>query len=78
MIVRSLPETLLGENMCGIVGCILKDREAAPILLECVKKLEYRGYDSAGIALLDGQPGSDIAHQLLHTHYHERFPKGIR
>ena len=36
--------------MCGIVGCILKDKEAAPILLECVRKLEYRGYDSVGIA----------------------------
>ena len=37
--------------MCGIVGCILKDDEdAAPVLLECVKKLEYRGYDSVGIA----------------------------
>ena len=36
--------------MCGIVGCILKDQEAAPVLLDCVKKLEYRGYDSVGIA----------------------------
>lgn len=36
--------------MCGIVGCILKDKEAAPVLLECVRKLEYRGYDSVGIA----------------------------
>ncbi len=39
--------------MCGIVGCILKDKESAPVLLECVKKLEYRGYDSVGIATLD-------------------------
>ncbi|MDP1552540.1 MAG: glutamine--fructose-6-phosphate transaminase (isomerizing) [Methanobacteriaceae archaeon] len=36
--------------MCGIVGCILKDEKAAPVLLDCVKKLEYRGYDSIGIA----------------------------
>lgn len=37
--------------MCGIVGCILKDNEdAAPVLLDCIKKLEYRGYDSVGIA----------------------------
>jgi glutamine---fructose-6-phosphate transaminase (isomerizing) len=36
--------------MCGIVGCILKDKEAVPVLLECVGKLEYRGYDSVGIA----------------------------
>lgn len=35
--------------MCGIVG-ILSDHEAAPILVESLKRLEYRGYDSAGIA----------------------------
>ncbi len=38
--------------MCGIVGWIGK-RPAAPLLLEGLRKLEYRGYDSAGIALLD-------------------------
>lgn len=36
--------------MCGIVGCILNNEKAAPVLLECVKRLEYRGYDSVGIA----------------------------
>ncbi|HVV28550.1 MAG TPA: glutamine--fructose-6-phosphate transaminase (isomerizing) [Rhizomicrobium sp.] len=38
--------------MCGIVG-IAGRREAAPILLEALRRLEYRGYDSAGIATLD-------------------------
>ena len=38
--------------MCGIVG-YTGSQEAAPVLLEGLKKLEYRGYDSAGIAVLD-------------------------
>ena len=37
--------------MCGIVGCILKeDEDVAPILFDCISKLEYRGYDSIGLA----------------------------
>lgn len=37
--------------MCGIVGCILKeDNDVAPILFESISKLEYRGYDSIGLA----------------------------
>ena len=39
--------------MCGIVG-VLGDHEVAPILVEALKRLEYRGYDSAGIATVHG------------------------
>lgn len=40
--------------MCGIVGCILKKKEnVAPILFHCISKLEYRGYDSVGMATYD-------------------------
>ncbi|MBD3663592.1 glutamine--fructose-6-phosphate transaminase (isomerizing) [Sulfitobacter sp. TSTF-M16] len=38
--------------MCGIVG-VLGNHEAAPILVEALKRLEYRGYDSAGIATVN-------------------------
>ena len=43
--------------MCGIVGYI-GEEQAAPMLLEGLGKLEYRGYDSAGVAVFDGQTGS--------------------
>ncbi len=45
--------------MCGIVG-FTGDRQAAPILLECLSKLEYRGYDSAGIAVRDGDAAPEV------------------
>ncbi len=46
--------------MCGIVGFI-GEQEAAPILLEGLARMEYRGYDSAGLALLDPVKGLQVA-----------------
>ena len=40
--------------MCGIVGAI-SQRDIVPILLEGLRKLEYRGYDSAGVAVINGE-----------------------
>ena len=39
--------------MCGILGYVGK-RPAQPIVLDCIARLEYRGYDSCGIALANG------------------------
>ncbi|MGE8358562.1 glutamine--fructose-6-phosphate transaminase (isomerizing) [Pseudomonas sp.] len=44
--------------MCGIVGAVA-ERTVTPILVEGLKRLEYRGYDSAGVALLTEQGGLD-------------------
>ncbi|MCI9155626.1 MAG: glutamine--fructose-6-phosphate transaminase (isomerizing) [Lawsonibacter sp.] len=48
--------------MCGIVGCIGTE-QAAPILLEGLSRLEYRGYDSAGVAVFDDQAGALSVHK---------------
>ena len=44
--------------MCGIVGAVA-ERDVTPILLEGLRRLEYRGYDSAGIVVLDERAGFD-------------------
>jgi len=45
--------------MCGIVGAA-SPRNVVPILIEGIRRLEYRGYDSTGLAVLDGAPGTAL------------------
>ena len=45
--------------MCGIVG-FTGNHQAAPVLLDGLAKLEYRGYDSAGIAVRDGSSDTEV------------------
>lgn len=40
--------------MCGIFGCVLREGSAAPLIHMALKRLEYRGYDSVGIATIHG------------------------
>ena len=47
------------SRMCGIVGFTGR-RQAAPILLDSLSRLEYRGYDSAGLAVRDGTALAEV------------------
>ena len=49
--------------MCGIVGAAGK-RDIVPILIEGLRRLEYRGYDSAGVAVLHGAVNGSVAPAL--------------
>jgi glucosamine--fructose-6-phosphate aminotransferase (isomerizing) len=59
--------------MCGIFGCVLTEGNAAPLIHTSLKRLEYRGYDSVGIATIDNgemflkkdQGKIDEVHKLL-------------
>ncbi|MBR6909434.1 MAG: glutamine--fructose-6-phosphate aminotransferase, partial [Lachnospiraceae bacterium] len=49
--------------MCGIVGYVGR-KQAAPIVLDGLSKLEYRGYDSAGIAIRDGEKPAEVVKEV--------------
>ena len=53
--------------MCGIVG-FTGNHQAAPILLDGLSKLEYRGYDSAGITTIENNHLSLDLKQYFNTH----------
>ena len=56
--------------MCGIIG-YLGDREATPILMDSLKRLEYRGYDSAGVAVLELPKPGQASHTSLAKSEHK-------
>jgi len=41
------------SNLCGIFGCIIREGEAVKLITDGLKRLEYRGYDSTGVAIID-------------------------
>jgi len=45
----------VSQVMCGIFGCILKDGDAAPVMHQALERLEYRGYDSVGLATVQNK-----------------------
>lgn len=67
--------------MCGIIG-YAGSRPAAPVLLESLQRLEYRGYDSAGIAVLEADGGASVVKnnhkvaELVHQVEAEGLPEG--
>ena len=52
--------------MCGIVGAIA-NRDVVPVLIEGLKRLEYRGYDSSGIAVIDAAPAQPEVRRVRRT-----------
>ncbi|TBR24393.1 glutamine--fructose-6-phosphate aminotransferase, partial [bacterium] len=66
--------------MCGIIGYV-GERDVMPILVEGLRRLEYRGYDSAGVCIVNGSASLDITRAVgklknLEERLAERKPKG--
>ncbi len=66
--------------MCGIIGYV-GEQEAAPVLIDALRRLEYRGYDSVGIAVLEENGGLTIHKregklERLASDLSERLPRG--
>ena len=59
--------------MCGIVAYIGQNN-AVPILFEGLQRLEYRGYDSAGVAVIGISPDGAAKHQKFRQKYGLKFP----
>src|SRR3989440_223144 len=64
--------------MCGIIG-YLGERAAAPIIMESLKHLEYRGYDSAGVAIYNEQADkTSVVPHLIEEHFKGDLVAAVR
>ena len=52
--------------MCGIVGAA-SDRDIVPLLVDGIRRLEYRGYDSSGLAVIEGAGGAATLERIVST-----------